>query len=266
MRLAYPVHPRVCGEHASKVLCFAPSSGSSPRVRGTPPSRDSRSSLTSVHPRVCGEHRAGCAGTWQFSGSSPRVRGTLFLNALHVLKVRFIPACAGNTAAGCVCCMMYAVHPRVCGEHTVEQRSAALAAGSSPRVRGTPRTCDRNSPRQRFIPACAGNTNNTNKTIYTYPVHPRVCGEHLPAHGRALKNSGSSPRVRGTLGSMRFASRSIRFIPACAGNTFAGQHGANTEAVHPRVCGEHARIWGIRQFQFGSSPRVRGTLIKINPP
>ena len=71
-------HPRVCGEHMLEILLSAPSSGSSPRVRGTPECRrvlyagtgiipacagnTARNGVFSMrngdHPRVCGEHQS----------------------------------------------------------------------------------------------------------------------------------------------------------------------------------------------------------------
>ena len=134
-----------------------------------------------------------------------------------------------------------------------------LPAGSSPRVRGTPRRrCGGRSGR-RFIPACAGNTCGTSRGIWDRPVHPRVCGEHLVLAVRHHSPSGSSPRVRGTHGAAALAFDGDRFIPACAGNTDGRRRRSSAVAVHPRVCGEHAAILGDGDQFGGSSPRVRGT-------
>ena len=135
-----PVHPRVCGEHDDTELLDVFGNGSSPRLRGTRhrhsqpggPARFIPASagntdvsligfeLASVHPRVCGEHRATndtsrtcdgssprLRGTRQKkrrrssqSGSSPRLRGTRCQLFLYGVVPRFIPASAGNTAAG----------------------------------------------------------------------------------------------------------------------------------------------------------------------
>ena len=51
---------------------------------------------------------------------------------------RFIPACAGNTIWRLKKHLPSAVHPRVCGEHSVPRLPVAGWYGSSPRVRGTP--------------------------------------------------------------------------------------------------------------------------------
>jgi len=50
-----------------------------------------------------------------------------------------------------------------------------------------------------------------------------------------------------------------RFIPACAGNASRRNFRGIVRLVHPRVCGERARIAADRSASRGSSPRVRGT-------
>ena len=92
--------------------------GSSPRVRGTPPTATSitaperfiparagntikkpgQQHALTVHPRACGEH---CPG---------------FL--IIIFSMRFIPARAGNTTVVIPPTRFFAVHPRACGEHT----------------------------------------------------------------------------------------------------------------------------------------------------
>ena len=70
-------------------------------------------------------------------GSSPPVRGTLSEATDRRNKIRFIPACAGNTPDSPEPSTMKAVHPRLCGEHSVEAVEGSTATGSSPPVRGT---------------------------------------------------------------------------------------------------------------------------------
>ena len=51
----------------------------------------------------------------------------------------------------------------------------------------------------------------------------------------------------------------IRFIPACAGNTQWKQRSRNRQSVHPRMCGEHSACKICASNASGSSPHVRGT-------
>ena len=192
--------PRVRGTRRWPLDHIVLNPGSSPRVRGTPATACRVAASSSVHPRVCGERMVdmppgdhndrfipACAGNARRKSASRRP------------LLRFIPACAGNAYSG--------------------QRPGQQSAGSSPRVRGTPRLDARR-------PSSAS-------------VHPRVCGERcrcyarqsncmrfIPAcAGNALTVSrrdpdrfGSSPRVRGTLMAGCWVSLTQRFIPACAGN------------------------------------------------
>ena len=172
--------------------------GSSPRVRGTRANLlyetieirfipacagntltdGAGQSIVSVHPRVCGEHLGYRKSHQRIYGSSPRVRGTLHQIHRRQSGQRFIPACAGNTRVCSPRGQGRAVHPRVCGEHVVFKTLAHITPGSSPRVRGTRHLTASLIDTDRFIPACAGNTNPRFLQIQNPSVHPRVCGEH----------------------------------------------------------------------------------------
>ena len=256
--------------------------GSSPRVRGTPPHRPCRPARYPVHPRVCGELGERCGRAAWILGSSPRVRGTRVVAKQFANGHRFIPACAGNSL--------------------FTTRLSSPLSGSSPRVRGTRPPGSRPCGSRRFIPACAGNSRAFGSSAPACSVHPRVCGELLksqpfatiiiPVHPRVCGelaghaapgdggsrfipacagNSqystfpsqptvGSSPRVRGThRGRMPQAVRR-RFIPACAGNSSPPRLRICWRTVHPRVCGELlARTWLRDQVQRFIPARVRGT-------
>ena len=175
-----------------------------------------------------------------------------------------IPACAGNTGRGRDAGAARRDHPRVCGEHSLPCCSASFISGSSPRVRGTP---EPECPRIKtvgIIPACAGNTRASRPGRPCARDHPRVCGEHLVLAYRATIRSGSSPRVRGTPGRGVHAASRRGIIPACAGNTWSWRTAPPRGRDHPRVCGEHVPdMTGAFQTE-GSSPRVRGTRIRVN--
>ena len=111
-----------------------------------------------------------------------------------------------------------AVHPRVCGEQVMQHYIRTDYSGSSPRVRGTAGAVNCARRTRRFIPACAGNSAPAKASSVSATVHPRVCGEKLYSLVLTLYRPGSSPRVRGTGTSKRRTVRTVRFIPACAGN------------------------------------------------
>ena len=195
----------------------------------------------SVHPRVCGERISGKPAAVGWRGSSPRVRGTQPKMREQRGRDRFIPACAGNATCGQFEVATDAVHPRVCGERLQRQPWLRSTNGSSPRVRGTPFFTSAIFRRGRFIPACAGNAGGGSAGRIKLPVHPRVCGERsAPAPG---------------------SSQAVRFIPACAGNATHASPPCDKFAVHPRVCGERVMRANAELMPYGSSPRVRGTLL-----
>ena len=139
-------------------------------------------------------------------------------------------------------------------------------SGSSPRVRGTPHHSGAHDARERFIPACAGNPRPPFLLPAPLQVHPRVCGEPEATAGTLDLIDGSSPRVRGTQHTGGICHSRSRFIPACAGNPTVRPSSVEWKSVHPRVCGE-PRVSGLKNLRdYGSSPRVRGTLSPHHGP
>ncbi len=175
------------------------------------------------------------------TGSSPRVRETLYHQRPRRNSRRFIPACAGNILnAGFEKCIFF---------------------GSSPRVRETLFIFCWFCPILRFIPACAGNISASTISGCIPSVHPRVCGKHIQFAFRGVLAGGSSPRVRETSSALVTGADQTRFIPACAGNIIRRQSHVFCGAVHPRVCGKHRLISSGEESKYGSSPRVRETLM-----
>ena len=90
--------------------------------------------------------------------------------------------------------------------------------------------------------------------------HPRVCGEHDMGLTEHQDRLGSSPRVRGTRSELHIGGVLHGIIPACAGNTTSTALLIVFGRDHPRMCGEHLKIYDDDAKEMGSSPRVRGTL------
>ena len=151
----------------------------------------------------------------------------------------------------------------MCGEQSISARFRVSANGSSPRVRGTAESRLRNDGTRRFIPACAGNSPKCRLVHSSPTVHPRVCGEQWSVVSDTPCPVGSSPRVRGTVLSARETDFDARFIPACAGNSVTSRSSPAALPVHPRVCGEQDEEKAEKANDFGSSPRVRGTVAAV---
>ena len=75
---------------------------------------------------------------------------------------------------------------------------------------------------------------------------------------------GSSPRMRGAQGRALELRNDCGIIPAYAGSTRCSSAPRPGAWDHPRVCGEHATIYGFDPNESGSSPRMRGALLKLN--
>ena len=257
------VHPRACGEHSAESWPPPGSTGSSPRMRGTPRAEAASLPGDRFIPAHAGNTCRPRIRRVVYSGSSPRMRGTP-LGQIGELEIgRFIPAHAGNTFSTFTLLLASAVHPRACGEHIRRRTSRDRVSGSSPRMRGTLDSQRQPAIYRRFIPAHAGNTSGQSDTAQANSVHPRACGEHSAISCCVRPASGSSPRMRGTR--LCFLSQicQSRFIPAHAGNTGERKQGGSPVTVHPRACGEHSLVAFLAATIFGSSPRMRGTQTKL---
>ena len=111
----------------------------------------------------------------------------------------------------------------------------------------------------RSIPACAGKPSYYAAPRPDTAVHPRVCGEAELTGGAVDRQTGPSPRVRGSHPGSSRRVRQVRSIPACAGKPHAASGGPERTRVHPRVCGEAPAAAGRPDVVHGPSPRVRGS-------
>ena len=221
---------------------FGYGDGIIPAYAGSTARHDAHDRVARDHPRVCGEHPARPLCRRDIRGSSPRMRGALPHARRGRRRVRIIPAYAGSTWASPLASAGWSDHPRVCGEHASWSAVMVVWSGSSPRMRGAQVDGHRNA-----IEAMD---------------HPRVCGEHgTDATARGAR-SGSSPRMRGAPSRPPFRFSTLGIIPAYAGSTCGKQCRRPGEPDHPRVCGEHGVETCLGNDEWGSSPRMRGALLR----
>ncbi|AKB47607.1 putative CRISPR associated hypothetical protein [Methanosarcina sp. Kolksee] len=124
---------------------------------------------------------------------------------------------------------------------------------------GTLSYCLANGDEYRFIPTRVGNSGKQVGFYNVKAVHPHACGELGDADGFLDGESGSSPRVWGTLDQIVQLPPEHRFIPTRVGNSHMLPRFQWWSTVHPHACGE-LEFRGITLAQYvGSSPRVWGT-------
>ena len=73
-----------------------------------------------------------------------------------------------------------------------------------------------------------------------------------------MVTSGSPPRMRGKLFSLKTRPRGGRITPAHAGKTSLNFWGLNLKKDHPRACGENWLYVYYNERGEGSPPRMRG--------
>ncbi len=253
------VHPHACGERLKRFNQVASEVGSSPRLWGTGPLRQSRgihtrfiptpvgngrlgtilTTTSPVHPHACGERRHLLPPITQMRGSSPRLWGTAKLPRVDDLVRRFIPTPVGNGEQIRLEGIEITVHPHACGERTIPAARNEPSSGSSPRLWGT----------AAGAWVAAG----------TAAVHPHACGERTVKSAVTGNTCGSSPRLWGTGRVGCHGIRAVRFIPTPVGNGHRRADDHFAAAVHPHACGERGEATDGEDVVTGSSPRLWGT-------
>ena len=184
--------------------------------------------------------------TWErdnglYGGLSPLARGTRQNGLSSLVRLRFIPAGAGNTCFRKSMDYCYSVYPRWRGEHGRTEYKAVYLLGLSPLARGTLALQQQHPWPRRFIPAGAGNTKCWWALMPQTQVYPRWRGEHITPFCDCPVFAGLSPLARGTQGINQFTKNVRRFIPAGAGNTKKPPSASNKNSVYPRWRGEHSK-------------------------
>ena len=278
-----PDHPRACGANTLRRWVMPSRSGSSPRMRGkqrtghrvqaarriipahagqTKPAWH-RSLMPSDHPRACGANSGQPQTGGDDFGSSPRMRGKPAARSRRVMRVRIIPAHAGQTSAAARAGWSRPDHPRACGANVLTLHLHHAASGSSPRMRGKRQMATLMSSTQRIIPAHAGQTSRRNSSCYRQPDHPRACGANVISGRLRHASGGSSPRMRGKLHQVQRATYADRIIPAHAGQTPPDSPPVVFHPDHPRACGANVIHVQSALIASGSSPRMRGKLADL---
>ncbi len=176
--LMWSVYPRWRGEHTNIQRSGSFHGGLSPLARGTrgyghldvfplrfipagagnTQRRAGGRQRLPVYPRWRGEHFLAIYFLLLIAGLSPLARGTHPHRWAVDIKIRFIPAGAGNTRHDTAGNSLQPVYPRWRGEHDNFVFDLMASAGLSPLARGTPVNDTEYGTLLRFIPAGAGNT------------------------------------------------------------------------------------------------------------
>ena len=117
--------------------------------------------------------------------------------------------------------------------------------------------------RRRLIPAHAGKTTRRSAHQSIKGAHPRACGENFQSAPAMFLIPGSSPRMRGKRGFVFCEKRRERLIPAHAGKTLSIGPRRKPMPAHPRACGENVSAKRSLIPKGGSSPRMRGKLLRV---
>jgi len=232
------VYPRVCGGAYFAFGQIIQCGGLSPRVRGSqvgargddlahgsipacagePPDAAGAGLPQGVYPRVCGGAVGMIVVGAIVAGLSPRVRGSLARIRHQSNCWGSIPACAGEPCPARPWRTLPGVYPRVCGGARVDP-------------------LPRRGGRVGSIPACAGEPGRRRGARRRIRVYPRVCGGASASRSAGVRQSGLSPRVRGSPHVRPAGLLPVGSIPACAGEPGRAAWTRSRVRVYPRVCG-----------------------------
>ena len=209
-----------------------------PAHAGQTPYRTTISIRRSDHPRACGANPPLPTIQPAARGSSPRMRGKHTELIHHRLRVRIIPAHAGQTRIRRARFELLPDHPRACGANRGMPIGSPTRYGSSPRMRGKLARLPCVGHGERIIPAHAGQTGRQGNLSGARPDHPRACGANMCSASERSARAGSSPRMRG--------------------KPHGGTAWAPARTDHPRACGANRACCPPSTGRAGSSPRMRG--------
>ena len=132
----------------------------------------------------------------------------------------------------------YRITPAHAGRSSLTFNSAAISAGSPPRMRG-----EVWAEKEQKL---------------KYKDHPRACGEKAFPQGFFVDHLGSPPRMRGEALKGLVRAERCGITPAHAGRRRCDRKSASFSRDHPRACGEKASLRSAEAQSEGSPPRMRG--------
>ena len=251
-------HPRIRGEHDDSDQYSIDGLGSSPHTRGALADGALTQMSIGDHPRIRGEHLPAMPARTRMGGSSPHTRGARRRRLVSDEHRGIIPAYAGSTIDELEAEGLLEDHPRIRGEHPVDEVGELGEGGSSPHTRGAPRSCSERDSPIRIIPAYAGSTDTSQFRRPQRKDHPRIRGEHGKARELRFHTPGSSPHTRGARACSATTRHCLGIIPAYAGSTRRPAWSTGGVTDHPRIRGEHKEPDPSPKRGPGSSPHTRG--------
>ena len=220
----------------------------------------------SDHPRSRGVYQLSYSNPDGNLGSSPLARGLHLQPAQLRWRARIIPARAGSTSSPTPTPTGTWDHPRSRGVYSRYADYAVSNEGSSPLARGLQPVGLRVADAIRIIPARAGSTPRSPRTLPFAGDHPRSRGVYDVAAHLTRRRGGSSPlarglpdeavvivaelvdhpRSRGVYAPGEFQQQCCRWIiPARAGSTILITPSHPRRADHPRSRGVYVQC-GVR--------------------
>ena len=169
------------------------------------------------------------------------------------------PAYAGITRARSRSGTSARVYPRVRGDHASDGEGLISDPGLPPRTRGSPARRGLRLGDTRSTPAYAGITTQSMGSPRTARVYPRVRGDHSIALLSSSSAPGLPPRTRGSQVACSIVVGVMGSTPAYAGITLLRLAHITTQAVYPRVRGDHYVDKRNRTEEQGLPPRTRGS-------
>ena len=132
--------------------------------------------------------------------------------------------------------------------------------GSSPLTRGRPSSRTHPGGARWIIPAYAGSTRRSIRSLRRLVDHPRLRGVDEEIDFSPVEGQGSSPLTRGRRIDRLAGCETVRIIPAYAGSTEVFLPVPRGSTDHPRLRGVDARGPPAVRDLRGSSPLTRGRL------